>query len=119
MIHFSLLELDFDVHARRQVELTQRVDGLLGWFQYVEQSFVGPNFEVLSRFLVNVRRAIDGKAFDPGWQRDRSGDSAAGAPDSIDDLAHRLVQQPVIVGLQTYPDLIIHPVSHSAGPALH
>ena len=52
MIHFSLLELDFDVHARRQVELTQRVDGLLGWFQYVEQSFVGPNFEVLSRFLV-------------------------------------------------------------------
>ena len=109
-----LLELDFDVHAGRQVELAQRVDGLLGWFEHVEQSLVGPDLKVLSGLLVNVRRAIHRETFDPGRQRDWSGDSATGAPNSIDDLAHRLVQQPVIVRLQPYPDLIVHPVSHSS-----
>src|SRR5713226_8011728 len=56
--------------------------------------------------------AVDGEPFDPGRQRDWSGDPAAGATNSVNNLAHRLVQQPVIVRLQTYPDLIVRPVSH-------
>ena len=37
------------------VYLAERVDGLLGRFEHVQQPLVGANLEVLARFLVNVR----------------------------------------------------------------
>src|SRR5271168_67687 len=86
----ALLELDFDVHARGQVELAQRVDGLLGRLEDVEQTFMSSYFKMLARLLVDVRRAVDGEALDTSRQRDRTRHAAAGAPNSIHDFANRL-----------------------------
>src|SRR5260221_9641871 len=47
----ALLELYFDVYARGQVELAQRVDSLLGRLEDVEQTFMSSNFKMLARFL--------------------------------------------------------------------
>src|SRR5271154_5814385 len=68
----ALLELYFDVHARGQVELAQRVDSLLGRVEDVEQAFMGSYLKMLARVLVDVRRAVNRKAFDPGRQRNRT-----------------------------------------------
>src|SRR5208283_621560 len=105
----ALLELDFDVDARGEVELAQRVDGLLGRLKDVEQTFMGTNFKMLARLLVNMRRAVDGEALDASRQRNRPGDAAAGAPDSIHYFAHRLIEQAVIVRLEAYAYLVVHP----------
>src|SRR5271167_2358863 len=105
----ALLELDFDVHARGEVELAQRVDGLLGRLEDVEQTFMSSYFKMLARFFVDVRRAVDGEALYPGRQRNRTGHAAAGAPDGIHDFANRLVEQAVVVRLQAYAYLVVHP----------
>src|SRR5271169_6881915 len=104
----ALLELYFDVHARGQVELAQRVDGLLGRLEDVEQTFMSSYFKMLARFFIDVRRAVDGEALYPGRQRNRTGHPAAGAPDGIHDFAHRLIEQAVVVRLQAYAYLVVH-----------
>src|SRR5579863_4761268 len=107
-VNTALLELDFNVDAGGKVELAERVDGLLGGFEDVEQALVGANLEMLARLLVDVRRAIDGEALDAGRQRNRAGDAAAGTANRIDDFAHRLIEQPVVVGLEAYANFIVH-----------
>src|SRR5690606_30019234 len=74
----------------------------------VEQPLVGANLELLARLLVDVRRPVHGEAFDTGRQRDRAGDASAGAAHGLDDLAHRLIEQPVVVRLQADADLVVH-----------
>src|ERR1700724_810240 len=96
-VNTALLELDFNVDAGSEVELPQRVDSLLGRFEHVEQTLMGANLKMLARLFVDVRRGIHGKAFDPGRQRNRPRHPAAGAPYRIDDLAHRLIEQPMVV----------------------
>ncbi len=44
----SLLQLDLDVHAGRQVELHQRVHGLVGRIHDVHQTLVGADFELVA-----------------------------------------------------------------------
>src|SRR5258707_1781019 len=104
----ALLELNFDVHARGQVELAQRVDGLLGRLEDVEQPFMSSNFKMLARLLIDMRRAVDGKALYTCRQRNRTSHTAAGAPDGIHDFAHRLIEQAVVVRLKAYAYLIVH-----------
>src|SRR5215469_4344292 len=104
-----LLQLDLDVDTGGEVELAERINGLLGRLQHVEQPLVRTNLEMLARLLVNMGRAVNRKALDPGRQRDRTSDAAPGAPDSIDDFAHRLIEQAVVVRLETYAYLVVHP----------
>ena len=49
--------LDFHIYTRGQIQLHQRVYRLLGWFQDVQQPLVRPDFKLLPRLLVHVRRA--------------------------------------------------------------
>ena len=44
----GLLQLDLDVDARGEIELAERIDGLLGRLQDVEQPLVGANLELLA-----------------------------------------------------------------------
>src|SRR5581483_5397391 len=74
----------------------------------VEQALVGADLELLARLLVDVRRAVHGEALDVRRERDRPGDAAARPPHGVDDLAHRLVEQPVVVGLQANAYLFVH-----------
>src|SRR5579863_5545893 len=110
-VSIVLLELDFDVHAGGQVELAERVDGLLGRLEDVEQTFMSANLKMLARLLVDVRRAVDGEALDARGQRNGTGHAAAGAPDGIHDFADRLIEQAVVVSLQAYAYLVVHPAN--------
>src|SRR5229473_4805393 len=105
---FGLFELNFDIHARGEIELAQRVDSLLGRLEHVEQALMSTNLKMLARLLVDMRRAINRKSFDPGRERNRTGDAAAGAPDSIHDFSHRLIEQAVVVRLEAYAYLVVH-----------
>src|SRR5262249_15624903 len=53
----------------------------------------------------------DGETLDPRGQRDRPRHAPSGTPDRIYDLAHRLVEQPVVVRFKAYADLVVHPLS--------
>src|SRR5437762_648584 len=106
--HAALLELDLDVDAGREVELAEGVDRLLRRLEDVEQPLVGAELELLTRLLVDVRRAVHGEALDVRRQRNRAGHSATGPAHGVDDLTHRLIQQPVIVSTQAYADLLVH-----------
>src|SRR4029450_2304143 len=56
------LQLAPDVDAGGEIELAERVDRLLRRIENVEQALVGADLELLPRFLVDVWRAVDGKA---------------------------------------------------------
>src|ERR1043166_8193792 len=111
-----LLKLDFDINSCGDVELAQCVDGLLSRFQDVEQTLVSPNFILVSRLFVNVRRAINCEAFDPRRQWNGAATSPAGSPDRLDDFSNGLVQHAMIVSLQSNSNFFVH-VSLSVLPS--
>jgi hypothetical protein len=76
-----------------QVELHERVQGLLRRVEDVEEPLVGADLELLARLLVDVRAAKDREFVDAGGERDRPRDASAGALCGVDDLARRLVEQ--------------------------
>ena len=53
--HLGLLQLDLHVDAGRKIELHQRVYGLRGRVDDIEQTFVGADFKLLTRLLVHMR----------------------------------------------------------------
>ena len=81
----SRLNLDRDVHARRQVEFLQLVHRLRGRLDDVEQTLVGADFKLVHRFLVDVRGAVHREFFDQRRQRNRPGHPRAGALRGLDD----------------------------------
>src|SRR5690349_22178111 len=97
--------LDLDVHAGREIELHQRVERLLRRLEDVEQALVGADLELLARLLVAVRGAEHAVLVDLGGQRDGAGHARTGAARGVDDLAGRLIEQLVIVGLEADADL--------------
>src|SRR6202795_1345638 len=53
---FLSKRLNPPTHARRQIELHQRIDCLLRRLQNIEQPLVGADFKLLPRFLIDMRR---------------------------------------------------------------
>src|SRR5262249_56992314 len=86
-----LLELDLHVDAGGEVELAEGVDRLLRRLEDVEQALVGTDLELLTRLLVDVRRAVHGEPLDVGRERNRAGDAPAGAADRVAGLPHPLL----------------------------
>src|SRR5262245_42997722 len=99
--------LDLDVHAHRKLQLHQGVHGLGRRLEDVEEALVRPHLELLARLLVDVRRAVHGEPRDRRRQGDRARDLGTGAPGRVDDLARRLVQDPVVEGLEADPNLVV------------
>src|ERR1044071_4307227 len=65
----SSLQLDLDVHAGSEIELAECVERLLRRLEDVEQPLLGAHLELLARFLVDVRRAVDRETLDARGQR--------------------------------------------------
>src|SRR5262249_54899049 len=95
-----LLELDFSVDARSQIELAEGIDRLLRRLEDVEQALVRANLELLARFLVDVWGAVHREALDMRRQRNGPRDPPTRAANRLHDLTNRLVEEPVIVCLQ-------------------
>src|SRR5258708_27921823 len=92
--------LNLYIHARRQVELHQRIDGLLRRLQNIQQPLVGADFKLLPRLFIHVRRPQHAVLVLHRGQRNRSRDLRASAFGRLHDLARRLIQNAVVVGFQ-------------------
>eukprot|EP01041_Mallomonas_annulata_P010526 gene10527-21948_t len=103
----QLLQLDFDVNASWQVQLHQRVNGLVRWVNDVHQTLVGTDFELVARGLVDVRRTQNVKTLDAGWQWYWALDDSAGTLGGVNDFQCGLVDQLVIESLQANADLLV------------
>src|SRR5574338_499005 len=103
----GLLKLDLDIHARRKIQLHQRIDRLVGRIDDVHQALVGANFHLVARSLVHVRRTQQVEALDARRQRHGATHDGAGALRGIDDLERRLVDQPIVEGLEADADFLV------------
>src|SRR5690606_41609073 len=108
-------QLDLDVNASRELELHQRVHGLVVGVDDVKHALVRAGFVLVTRILVDVRRRQDGVTLDLGRQRDRAAHLGAGPLGRFDDLAGRTVDQSMIERLQPDPDLLVR---HDGIPSL-
>src|SRR3954468_4254267 len=102
------LDLDLDVHACRQLDALQAVDGLGVGIDDVDQALVDAHLEVLARVLVDVRATDDRVAMLVGRQRDRTANRCAGARHGFDDLARRLGDDLVVECLEANADALCH-----------
>src|ERR1019366_854786 len=98
---FAPESLDFHVHPRRQIELHQRVNRVRRRLENVDQTLVRAHFELLARLLVHMRRTKNRPPVDRGGQWNRPGHIRTGALGGLDNLARGLVENSVIVRLQT------------------
>src|SRR5688572_4962535 len=106
-----LLKFDLNIHTRSDVELAQCINGLLSRLQDIEQSLMSADFELISGFFIDMRRAVHGEPFDSRRERNRTRHSPTGALYSLYNLSHRLIQHPMIVGFQPNPNFLIHLLS--------
>src|SRR6266478_4639323 len=90
-----------NIHARGEVEFLELVHGLGSGLDNIEEPFVRALLEGFLRFLVAMRRALHGKPLDTGRQGNRSGDTRASALDGIRDVAGGLVNDAMVIGLQS------------------
>src|SRR4051794_17919496 len=99
------LRLNFDVDARGQIQLHERVEGLLRRLEDIEQALVGADLELLARLLVDVRSTKDRVTRDMRGERDGARDAGARALGRLDDVVGRLVEKLVIERLEANADL--------------
>src|SRR5215469_16619866 len=109
----ALIELDLDVHARRQVELHQGVHGLVRGVHDVHEALVGAELILVPRVLVGVRGDQHREALHLHRQRDGAADLGAGALGGLDDLLRRLVDETVVEGLEADADGLAGHVCYS------
>src|SRR6266850_3226933 len=102
---FRVSELDLDVHAGRELELHQRVDGLRRRVEYVDQAAVSSDLELLARLLVDVRPTQNGVLHDRRRQRDRPRGARPRANRGVENLGGAHVEQLVVERLHADADL--------------
>src|SRR3546814_2892696 len=107
-------QLDLDVDASRELELHQRVHGLVVGVDDVEPALVRAGFVLVASVLVDVRRRQDGVALDFGRQRDRAAHLRAGPLGRFDDIAGRTVDPAMIERLAPDPDLLVRLDAHTS-----
>ena len=105
------LDLDFDVDAGGKLQPLQRIDGVGAWLQDVEETLVDLHLEVFTAVFVLVGAADHGVHVMLSRQRHRSANLGVRPKDRLDDLLRRLVDDLVIVGLESDADLLLG-VSH-------
>src|SRR5262249_55709303 len=108
LLLFLSESLDLYIHTGGQIELHQSIYGLLCRLENVEKTLMRPNFELFARFFVYVRRAQNRVAILQGRQWNRPGNCSAGTLCRVDNVARRLVEDTVIVGLQSDANSFFH-----------
>src|SRR6266481_4690150 len=99
-------ELDLDVDAGGQIELHQRIDGLRGRIDNIEQALVRAHLELLAALLVDMRRTVDGELLDAGWQRNGSANLRTGTFRRVHDLTRGRIENPMVERLQAYANIL-------------
>ena len=98
------LQLDLDLHAGGHLKAHQSLDRLGGGIGDVDQTLVRAALELLAAVLVLVDGAQDRNDLTLGGQRDGAGHGGAGALGRLDDLLCALVDDLMVIGLETNAD---------------
>src|SRR5579884_3038230 len=101
------LRFELDVDAGGEVEVHQRVHRLRRGLKDVDEALVRAHLEMLSRLLVDVRRAVHAEPVDLRGERDRTAHERARALRRIDDALGRLIEHAVIVRLEADANLLL------------
>src|SRR6266571_3954122 len=104
----SLLDFDFDVHARRQVQLRECIHRLRPRIEDVDQPFMRLELELLPALLVDVRAAEHRPQLPLCRQRNRTRDLRAGFLSGTDNVRRGLINQRVIEGFEPDANLAGH-----------
>src|SRR5213596_720874 len=107
------LHLDLDVHAGRQIELGQGIDGLGSRIQDVDQPLVRLELELLTALLVDVGAPEHRPQLPLGGQRNGPRDLRAGLFRGAHDVGRGLIDQGVVERFETNPDSASHSCSAS------
>src|SRR5471032_3597305 len=105
-LNSSTLELDLDVDAGSEVELHQRVHGLRGRVDDIQEALVRAHLELFAALLIDVRRTVHRELLDTRRQRNRPTDLRTGALSRVHDLARRRIEDAVIERLEPDPDIL-------------
>src|SRR5207247_6236516 len=97
---------DLDAHACRQRQTHERVNDSGVGVEDVDDALVGTHLELLAGVLVDEGAADDGQLGDLGRERDGAGGARVGTAGGVYDLVRRLIQGPMVVGLQPDPNLL-------------
>src|ERR1700734_28291 len=101
MLSCLLLEcLNLNIPAGRKIELHQRIDGLLGGLENIDQPLMGADLEGLARFLVDVRGTQHAVLVLHGRQRNGPCDLRAGALRRLDDFTGGGIEYAIVVSLK-------------------
>jgi hypothetical protein len=103
----NLLQLDLNVNTCRQVQLHQRIHGLVGRVDDVHQTLVRADFELVAAGLVDVRGAQNIEALEAGRQGHGAFDDGAGAFRGINDFQCGLIDEFVIERFKANPDFLL------------
>src|SRR2546427_380559 len=74
----------------------------------VDDALVCAHLELLARVFVDEGAADHGQLGDLGGKRNRAGSARVRTAGGVDDLVRRLVQHPVVIGLEPDPNLLRH-----------
>lgn len=107
--------MDLNINTSGEIQLLELIHGAGSGINDVEEPLVCANLKLVSSFLVHVNRAINGKFFDPGWQRDRAGDFSSSALSSLDNLDSGTVDSPMVKCAKADADFLIHGETVSGG----
>jgi hypothetical protein len=102
----SSSQFDLDIHTSCKVKLHQSIDRLRRWLHDIEQPFIGPHLELLTRLFVYVRPAVYGEFFYVRWQRYRSTDERTSSACGISDITSCLIKNPMVECLQADADIL-------------
>ena len=100
--------MDLNINTSGEIQLLELVHGAGCGINNVEEALVCANLELIGSLFIHVNRAINGKFFDPGWQRDRAGDFSSSALSSLDDLDSGTVDSPMVKCAKADADFLIH-----------
>ena len=100
------LQLNFDFNSCRELERRDCFNRLLRRLDNINQSLVGSQFKLFTRVLVLVNCTKNGNDFALGGERNRSGNGSTVSLCTFNDLFCCLIDESVIVGLQSDSDLL-------------
>ena len=100
--------MDLNINTSGEIQLLELIYGAGSGINDIEEALVCANFKLVSSLFVDVNRAINGKFFDPCWQRDRAGDFSSSALSSLDNLDSGAIDSPVVKCAKADADFLIH-----------
>ena len=107
--------MDLNINTSGEIQLLELIYGAGSGINDVEEPLVCANLKLVGSLFIHVNRTINGKFFDPCWQRDRAGDFSSSALSSLDNLDSGAIDSPVVKCAKADADFLIHDEKVSGG----